>query len=41
MPAPEAITILAPLKYRGGLPRVVDPTNDTDFAAVRANHGLY
>ena len=38
---PEATTILAPLKYRGGLPRVVDPTNATDFAAIKANAGLY
>lgn len=38
---PEVTTILAPLKYRGGLPRVVDPTNATDFAAIKANATLF
>jgi hypothetical protein len=34
---PAVTTILQPLKYRGGLPRVFDPTNAADFAALKAS----
>ena len=33
---PDATTILQPLKYKGALPRTVDPTNAADFSEFKA-----
>jgi len=34
---PSVTTILQPMKYKGGAPRVVDPTNTADFAELKAS----